>query len=529
MLLHGLLERTAQRLADKPALETPEYTLTYGRLENEASRLAASLQRLGIERGDRIALFMQNRAEFAVAAFAALKAGAIFLPISAQTKPGKLAYILDDSAAKLLVTETRLGTIYQQAIRECRGLEAVVVAGAAESTGAAGKIEHPYGELVCEPADPEPPGLIDQDLAAIIYTSGSTGDPKGVMLSHLNMVSACRSVSGYLGLREEDRIFCALPLSFDYGLYQLLMAARVGATVVLERSFTFPHQALTRLCEKRCTVFPGVPTMFSMIARLDLDSCDLSGVRLVTNTAAALSTPLIRQIRRGFAEATLYSMYGLTECKRVSYLPPEELDRRPDSVGRGMPNQEVYLVDEAGNRLPNGSVGELVVRGSHVMRGYWNKPGATAQRLRPGPIPGENVLHTGDIFRTDDEGFLYFVGRKDDIIKCKGEKVSPVEIERAIGRMDGVMDVAVVGVPDPLLGEAVKAFVAVAPDCELNITDIQRYCRSHLEPYMVPASVEVCAELPKTANGKIAKDRLAREARSSTAEAELADTVPGPA
>lgn len=529
MLLHGMLEQTARRLPDKPAVETPELNLTYGELESRAASLAVSLQRLGLERGDRVALFMQNRAELAVALFATLKAGAVFLPLSPQTKPGKLAYMLEDSGARVLITEARLGTVYPAAVQECRSLEAVIVVGAAEGAESASAAEYPYRELVSEPGDPEPPGLIDQDLAAIIYTSGSTGDPKGVMLTHLNMVSACRSVSSYLGLAEQDRIFCALPLSFDYGLYQVLMAARVGATVVLERSFTYPHHALARLAKSRCTVFPGVPTMFSMTARLDLGAYDLGEVRLVTNTAAALSRPLIRQVRKEFPAATLFSMYGLTECKRVSYLPPEELDRRPDSVGRGMPNQELYLVDESGQRLPNGSVGELVVRGSHVMRGYWRKPEATAERLRPGPLPGEHVLHTGDIFRTDEEGFLYFVGRKDDIIKCKGEKVSPVEVERTISRMEGVLDAAVVGVPDRLLGEAVKAYVAVAPESGLTEPDIQRFCRMHLEGYMVPGSVEVRAELPKTANGKIAKQELARLARSEAADDELCTSIPGPA
>jgi long-chain acyl-CoA synthetase len=525
MLLHGMLERTAQRAPDKPAVESAELGLTYGELDRQSAALAASLQRLGIMRGDRVALFMRNRAEMAVSIFAVLKAGAVFMPVSPQIKPEKLAYILDDSGARALITETRLGAVYHAAARHCPTLEHAVVVGAAETDTAGGLPVYPYEEMVEGFAKPVQDGLIDQDLAAIIYTSGSTGDPKGVTLSHLNMVTACRSVSTYLGLEHDDRVFCALPLSFDYGLYQVLMAARVGATVVLEQSFTFPHQALQQMSQQRCTVFPGVPTMFSMVARLDLDAYNLDSVRLVTNTAAALSRPLISEIRMGFPKATLFSMYGLTECKRVSYLPPEELERRPDSVGRGMPNQEVYLVDEQGRRLPNGSIGELVVRGSHVMRGYWGKPEATAERLRPGPTPGETVLYTGDIFETDEEGFLYFVGRKDDIIKCKGEKVSPVEVERIISRMDGVLDAAVIGVPDRLLGEAVKAFVAVGPECELTGADIQRFCRMNLEGYMVPTSIELRAELPKTPNGKIAKHQLARQAES---ESDLT-SMPGPA
>jgi len=230
--------------------------------------------------------------------------------------------------------------------------------------------------------------------------------------------------------------------------------------------------------------------------------------RLVTNTAAALSEAHIRAIRAAFPQAELFSMYGLTECKRVTYLPPDQLDVRPLSVGRGMPNEEVWLVDENGKRLPNGSVGELVVRGSNVMRGYWNKPQQTAQRLKPGDIPGEMYLYTGDIFRTDAQGYLYFVARKDDIIKSRGEKVSPREVENVLYRLDGILEVAVIGVPDPVLGQAVKAFVVLKPGCELTAREIIRFCLGHLESFMAPKHVEFVPQLPRTDTGKISKRGL---------------------
>jgi acyl-CoA synthetase (AMP-forming)/AMP-acid ligase II len=235
----------------------------------------------------------------------------------------------------------------------------------------------------------------------------------------------------------------------------------------------------------------------------------LPALRTITNTAAALSDAHIREIRSLFPQARLFSMYGLTECKRVTYLPPEQLDIRPTSVGRGMPNEEVWLVDEAGRRLPDGSTGELVIRGTNVMRGYWEKREETTNRLRPGPIPGELVLYSGDIFRSDTEGYLYFVARTDDIIKSRGEKVSPREVENVLYGMPGVLEAAVVGVPDPVLGEAVKAFVALKDGVVHTERDVIRYCLSKLESFMAPKQVVFVDALPKTDTGKIKKTGLA--------------------
>jgi acyl-CoA synthetase (AMP-forming)/AMP-acid ligase II len=263
------------------------------------------------------------------------------------------------------------------------------------------------------------------------------------------------------------------------------------------------------MVRENVTVLPGVPTVFSMLLNLStLKSFDLKTLRMVTNTAAALSEAQIREIRAAFPQATLFSMYGLTECKRVSYLPPDQLDIRPMSVGRGMPNEEVFLIDEHGKRLPNGSTGELVVRGSNVMRGYWKKPEQTAERLKPGDLPGEMYLHTGDIFRTDSEGYLYFVGRRDDIIKSRGEKVSPREVENVLYQIDGVLEAAVIGVSDPVLGQAVKAFLVLKPGFEHTERGVIRHCLAHLESFMAPKHVAFVDALPRTDTGKISKRGL---------------------
>jgi len=504
-LLHNLLERTAQRAPDKIALVVAGQRFTYAQIDSEASRLARGLRARGVARGDRVAIFADNGVEVVVSIFAALKAGAVFMPVNSLTKGDKLAYLLNDSRAACLVTTQALREIWERALANNESVRACVVSGLPAHDGNE-RLSSYEAVLADDSQELKSSSTIDQDLASIIYTSGSTGEPKGVMLTHLNMVSAAQSVNGYLGMTGEDVILCALPLAFDYGLYQVLMGFMVGATVVLERSFAFPVKILQTAASEAVTVFPGVPTMFSMIMGLgNLAQFDLSRLRMITNTAAALSERHIRELRELFPQATLFSMYGLTECKRVTYLPPQQLDIRPTSVGRGMPNEEVWLVDEQSRRLPNGSTGELVIRGSNLMRGYWEKPEQTARRLKPGPYPGEMVLYSGDIFRTDEEGYLYFVARKDDIIKSRGEKVSPKEVGKVLEALDGVQDAAVVGVPDEVLGEAIKAFVVLRPGCRHSEKDVLRHCQGRLESFMVPKHVAIVGELPKTDTGKIKK------------------------
>jgi long-chain acyl-CoA synthetase len=349
---------------------------------------------------------------------------------------------------------------------------------------------------------------VEQDLAALIYTSGSTGSPKGVMMSHLNIISAATSITTYLENRPDDIILNVLPLSFDYGLYQILMGFKVGSTVVLERSFTYPMAVINRILQEKVTGFPIVPTISAILLQMNLAGYDFSSLRYITNTAAALPTQHIIGLQKLFPKAKIYSMYGLTECKRVSYLPPDQIDIRPMSVGKAMPNVEVSIVDDQGQRVSRGAVGELVVRGSNVMRGYWEMPEETARVLKTGPVSGECVLYTGDLFRADDEGFLYFVGRKDDIIKSRGEKISPKEIETVLYGIEGIAEAAVFGVPDELLGQAVKAVLTVREGSLLNAQDVLVHCARHLEDHMIPREIEFRERLPRTLTGKISKREL---------------------
>ncbi|HDL19910.1 MAG TPA: AMP-dependent synthetase, partial [Nitrospirae bacterium] len=263
------------------------------------------------------------------------------------------------------------------------------------------------------------------------------------------------------------------------------------------------------IIREKVTGFPGVPTIFAILLRMkNVDKYDFSSVRYITNTAAALPVSHIKRLGELFPEAKLYSMYGLTECKRVSYLPPEELDSRPASVGRGMPNQEVYIVNENAEKIGPGEVGVLVIRGTNVMLGYWEMPDETARCLKPGKLHGEKLLYTGDLFRMDEDGYLYFVARKDDIIKCKGQKVSPKEIENVLYSLDGVLEAAAIGVPDEILSQAVKVYISLEKGSKLTEKNILRYCSQHLESFMVPKYVEIMPSLPKTSTGKISRQEL---------------------
>lgn len=502
LLVNDFLEHSAARTPDKVALICGQRRLTYAEIDAQANRLANALRDRGVERGDRVVLFMPNTVELVVGIFATLKAGAVFVVVNATTKQDKLAYMVNNCRATALVTRARQAAIAEAVQAQAPSLKFTVLTETRDTQALTfDVIQADY------PSARPPRRCIDQDLACLIYTSGSTGEPKGVMSAHSNVVFAASSIITYLENRPDDVVINVLPLSFDYGLYQLLMTFKFGGTLVLERSFAYPAQILKRMAKERVTGFPGVPTLFAILLQMDLRKFDLSHLRYITNTAAALPPSHIQQIQEKFPWATLYSMYGLTETKRTLYLPPDQLDLRPGSVGIAIPGTEVWLEDELGNRLGPNQVGELVIRGGHVMRGYWEAPAATARRYRPGPLPGERVCYSGDLFRLDEQGYLYFVGRQDDIIKSRGEKVAPKEVENALYSLPGVTEAAVIGVPDPVLGEAIKAFV-VSSDGQLTAKDVLRHCRAHLEEFMVPQSVEFRDALPKTESGKIKKTGL---------------------
>ena len=512
MQVERFLEDAAQRFPDKTALVCGERRLRYAELEQESNRLAHGLLELGVRRGDRVAVCLENSVETVVSIFAVWKAGATLMMVNPTTKSEKLAHVLNDSEAAALVAAGRKLESVADSLAQSPHLRVLVAAGEAPGQLLPGGAKlASFDELLAAggPRDlPPAKRCIDLDLASLLYTSGSTGTPKGVMLTHLNFVSVTRSIVDSLENCPEDVILDVLPLSFGYGLTQVLTATCVGATLVLERSFVYPQATLQRMVAERVTGFAMVPTIAAILLQHDLSKHDLRSLRYLTNAGAAIPTEFLVRLRAQLPQVKLIPMYGQTECIRISSLPPDQVDVRPDSVGKGMTNQELTLVNEHGQPVAPGETGELVVRGAHVMRGYWKLPEETERKLRPGPFPGEKVLHTGDLFRRDAEGWLYFVSRTDDIIKTRGEKVSPREVENVLYALPGVAEAVVYGVNDPVLGQAVKAVVALKPGAELGERTIRRHCADHLEDFMVPKHVGFVAEIPKTANGKLDKQAL---------------------
>jgi amino acid adenylation domain-containing protein len=511
-LLQDYVHQAARRLPGKTALVCAGRRVTYAEIEARSNALAHALIEGGVGRGDRVIVFADNSVETVISFWAVLKANAVVSLVNPLTKTDKLAYLINDCRPAALITDSHLFPVWGEPARS-RHLRTVILSGRLDPAQA--RIAPPFRawDDVLGLGDSARPPLrrnIDVDLAAIIYTSGSTGEPKGVMLTHRNMLTAAASISSYLEIREDEVILNVLPMAFDYGLYQMIMAFRQGARLVLERSFAFPARVIERMVAEGVTGFPGVPPVFAILAEMaTLRTQDFSRIRYVTNTTAALPLKHILALKDLFPRARIYSMYGLTECKRCTYLPPEDLDRKPGSVGIAIPNTEMWIVDDLGHKVPPGTIGQLVVRGATVMKGYWEKPEATARMLKPGPVPGETVLHTGDYCRMDEEGYLYFIGRADDMFKSGGEKVAPKEIEAVLYDIPGVREAAVVGIPDDLLGRAIKAYVVLESGAALSERDVKRHCREKLETFFVPKHVEFVSELPRTDTGKVKKSALA--------------------
>jgi len=515
MLVNEFLENSADRFPDKIAIISDDRRLTFLQIEHLANRLANAFLYLRLQRQERVAIYLEPSIEAIISIFASLKAGGIFVVINPQIKSKKLEYILNDCQVKILVSDSHHVREICDSQKACSNLHYLIltdyeVMQTKESKKSIMKILSYKQALDRNRASRPPKRCIDIDLASLIYTSGSTGFPKGVMLTHLNTVTAANSIIEYLENTPEDIIIDLLLLSFDYGLYQVLMAFKFGGTVIQEQSFIYPYRVIELLVKEKVTGFPIVPAIAAVLFNMKkMKNYSFPHLRYISNTGQALPPKHIAQLQEIFPGAKIYSMYGLTECKRVSYLPPDEISRRPTSVGKAIPNTEVYIVDEAGKKINEpDQIGELVVRGAHVMKGYWNLPELTEQALRPGPLPDEKVLYTGDLFKMDSEGFLYFVSRKDDMIKVGGALVSPKEVENVLYEIKDVQEAAVIGVKDEIMGQALKAFVALKDGASLKKQDIQKYCARRIENFMVPKYIEVRKELPKSSHGKISKHDL---------------------
>jgi amino acid adenylation domain-containing protein len=520
MLVHDALLENAAGRPDKTAIIDTTRELSYGAVAGRARRLGAALRELGVERGERVAVCLENSLEAVIGIYGILCAGAVFVPLNPTIKASGVAYIVDDCDVKVLITDRRHETAVIEAAHTTAALRHVVItdyahaAGDPAERGAGGRAvsRHDFEHLIEHTAPLErSPATIDIDRASIMYTSGSTGRPRGVVMTHLSMVTAIESITTYLENTAEDRILNSLPLSFDYGLYQVLMALSFGGSVVLERGFAYPSRIVELLRTAGITGFPLVPAYAAILRRFEnLEGEGFGTVRYLTNTGQALTSADIAFLRSVFTNARLYSMYGLTECKRALFLPPGYLDTKPLSVGVAIPNTEAWLEDPEGNRIDRPGVsGELVVRGSHVMQGYWGLPEETERVLGPGRYPRERVLRTGDLFHRDEEGFFYFEARLDDVFKSGGERIGPREIEEVLSAHPAIVQAAVVAAPDPVLGNAIKAFVVSARSGpQPQPEELMVWCRERLESHKVPKYVTFLDELPRTGNGKVDRRAL---------------------
>lgn len=498
--------------------------LSYQALADSIQSCAAALVGLGLGRADRVGIYLDKRVETVVASFGAVAAGGVFVPMNPLLKPEQVAFIVQDCDVRVLVTSPERLLLLAPVLASCPGLKHLVVTERlkVEFNAPPGMTLHAWGDLLGGAAAPMAHRVIDTDIAAILYTSGSTGRPKGVVLSHRNMVAGAKSVAGYLGNHAGDTLLAALPLSFDAGFSQLTTAFYVGARVVL-LNYLLPRDVLKAMAREKVTGLTAVPPLYIQLTQMDWPPEVGEHLRYFANTGGRMPRETLDALRARAPKAKPFLMYGLTEAFRSTYLAPEEVDRRPDSIGKAIPNAEILVLREDGSECAVDEPGELVHRGALVGQGYWNDPEKTAERYKPLPaglggratglVLPELAVFSGDTVRRDAEGFLYFVGRRDEMIKTSGYRVSPTEVEEVLYATKLVGECAAFGVDHPTLGQAIQV-IATPPAgaAELDLAALLAQCRQHMPAYMVPAGVEVVpGPLPRNPNGKIDRKALATE------------------
>lgn len=516
-LLPELIALSAERDPQALALSYGKQSLSYGDLQAAVTGFASGLMHLGLQRGERVAIYLEKRFETVVASFGAPAAGGVFVPLNPLLKPEQVGYILRDCNVRVLVTSPERLTLLQTVLGECHDLRQVVVVDAKPDLP-------PVGSLACHRWDAllaAPPRaghrVIDADVLAILYTSGSTGRPKGVVLSHRNMVAGAKSVASYLGNRPDDTLLAALPLSFDAGFSQLTTAFHAGARVVL-LNYLLPRDVLKALEREKVTGLTAVPPLYIQLAQLEWPATITEHLRYFANTGGRMPRETLAALRMRLPKSRPYLMYGLTEAFRSTYLPPGEVDRRPDSIGKAIPNAEILVLREDGSPCAPNEPGELVHRGALVGMGYWNDPEKTAERYKP--LPGreaglvlpELAVFSGDTVKMDEEGFLYFVGRRDEMIKTSGYRVSPTEVEEILYGTKLVGECVAFGVEHATLGQAIQVIATPPAGGALDVEALLAECRARMPAYMVPAGIAVrTGPLPRNPNGKIDRKTLSTE------------------
>ncbi|SCY66231.1 acyl-CoA ligase (AMP-forming), exosortase A-associated [Nitrosospira sp. Nl5] len=522
-LIHKLIFTSADRFSDKDALVYQGNRISYAALAEEIESVGTAMLALGLDRSERVAVYLEKRAEAVTALFGATTAGGVFVPVNPILKSEQVAYILRDCNVRILVTSADRLKLLIAVLPQCHDLHTVMVVNPAETLPViSGLNVISWDNALSKRERVTAHHSIDSDMAAILYTSGSTGKPKGVVLSHRNLVAGATSVAQYLENRPDDRILSVLPLSFDYGLSQLTTAFHVGATGVL-MNYLLPRDIIDTVEKESITGLAAVPPLWIQLAQLKWPG-NIS-LRYITNSGGAMPRATLDLLRSTFSNTRIFLMYGLTEAFRSTFLPPEQVNDRPDSIGKAIPNAEVLVLREDGSLCAVGEPGELVHRGALVSMGYWNDREKTAERFKPVPSrqPGltipEMAVWSGDTVRMDEEGFLYFIGRRDEMIKTSGYRVSPTEVEEVIYATALVGEAAAIGIPHPVLGQAIVVIVTPRECARVDHDALLAACKLHLPAFMLPSRIEFReGNLPRNPNGKIDRKLLAQELQNTFPE-----------
>ncbi len=517
-LLPELIARAAERAPTSPALTYGKATLSYGELQDSVSRFASGLIGLGLARGERVAIYLEKRFETVIASFGAPAAGGVFVPLNPLLKADQVGYIMRDCNVRVLVTSPERLALLQETLPACHDLRHVVVLDAADPLPALGALNVLRWSTLLDAPQAVGHRVIDTDVVGILYTSGSTGKPKGVVLSHRNMVAGAKSVASYLENHAGDTLLAALPLSFDAGFSQLTTAFHVGARVVL-LNYLLPRDVIKAIEREKVTGLTAVPPLYIQLTQLAWPESITSHLRYFANTGGRMPRETLDALRRHLPQSRPFLMYGLTEAFRSTFLPPAEVDKRPDSIGKAIPNAEILVLREDGSPCAPNEPGELVHRGALVGLGYWNDPEKTAERYKPLPVhaPGreaglvlpEIAVFSGDTVRMDEEGFIYFIGRRDEMMKTSGYRVSPTEVEEILYATKMVGECVAFGVDDDRLGQAIQVIATPPVSGQLDVAALLAECRSRMPAYMVPAGIDVReGPLPRNPNGKIDRKTL---------------------
>lgn len=515
-LVHDLVLVSADRYGDLEALSDRKVSILYQQFANDVRTMAQAFAAIGLKRNERLAIYLPKQLETVISMVAANLAGGVFVPVNPVLKSNQVQHILNDCNVRILVTSgDRIATL-ERVLSDCRDLHTVVLVEQGGGIPESSQIRVlTWNEIKESGGLQRLPRIIDTDMAAILYTSGSTGKPKGVVLSHRNIVTGANSVAEYLRIQSTDRILAVLPFSFDYGLNQMTASALRGASCIL-MDYLLPRDVIKAVSSRKITGLAAVPPLWVQLAQIEWPESINTHLRYMTNSGGKMPRTTLKALRAAVPAAQFFLMYGLTEAFRSTYLPPELIDAKPDSIGKAIPNAEILVVREDGSPCAVNEPGELVHRGSLVAMGYWNDPAKTAERFKPCPAQVEGLVITeiavwsGDTVSQDEDGYLYFVGRRDEMIKTSGYRVSPTEIEEIIYASGLVGEAAVLGIPHPVLGQAIV--VAASPSArsgQIDRAGLISFCKQELPNFMVPLEIREFQSLPKNPNGKIDRKQLA--------------------